>query len=205
MATAATRRDFLYVATGAFAGLGALATVVPMISQMEPDASTLAAGGPVDFDASKLQAGQQAVVRWRSRPVFIAHRPPEALKTLQDPHLLARLADPKSGEPQQPPYATNWHRSIEPKYSVLVGICTHLGCIPLFYPDPSAQLPTADWPGGYFCPCHGSKYDLAGRVYSGVPAPYNLPVPPYRLINETIRIGENPPNESWSFDEIAQL
>lgn len=159
----------------------------------------------MDFDASKLQPGQRAVVRWRSRPVFIVNRPPAALKTLQDPRLVSRLSDPRSSAPQQPPYATNWHRSIDPKYSVLVGICTHLGCIPLFYPDPSAQVPAADWLGGYFCPCHGSKYDLAGRVFSGVPAPYNLPVPPYRLINDTIRIGENPPNVAWQFDTIAQI
>lgn len=205
MAKSPTRRDFLYIATGAFAGIGAAATLVPMISQMEPDASTLAAGGPVEFDASKLQPGQQAVVRWRSRPVFIINRPPEALKALQDARLSERLSDPKSSEPQQPPYATNWHRSIEPKYGVLVGICTHLGCIPLFYPNPSADVPTAGWQGGYFCPCHGSKYDLAGRVFAGVPAPYNLPVPPYRLDKDIIRIGENPPDVAWNFDSIAQI
>lgn len=201
----ATRRDFLYVATGAVATVGALATLVPMISQLQPDASTLAAGGPIAFDASKLQPGQQAVVRWRSRPVFIVHRPPDLLKALQDQKLLSRLSDPDSSEPQQPPYATNWHRSIDPKYSVLIGICTHLGCIPLFYPSPSPDVPTANWLGGYFCPCHGSKYDLAGRVYAGVPAPYNLPVPPYRLDKDTIHIGENPPDVTWSFDSIAQI
>jgi ubiquinol-cytochrome c reductase iron-sulfur subunit len=205
MSTSATRRDFLYIATGAFAGVSAVATLVPMVSQMEPDASTLAAGGPVDFDASKLQPGQRAVVYWRSRPIFIVNRPATALKELQDPNLISRLADPQSREPQQPPYATNWHRSIDPKYSVLVGICTHLGCIPLFYPDPNAQTPAANWPGGYFCPCHGSKYDLAGRVYGGVPAPYNLPVPPHRLINNMIRIGENPPDSEWKFESIAQI
>lgn len=205
VSTSATRRDFLYIATGAFAGVGAVTSLVPMISQLEPDASTLAAGGSVEFDASKLQPGQQAVVRWRSKPIFIVNRPPDALKALQDPHLISLLSDPQSRELQQPPYATNWHRSIDPKYSVLVGICTHLGCIPLFYPSPSAQVPTANWLGGYFCPCHGSKYDLAGRVLAGVPAPYNLPVPPYRLINGKIRIGENPPNVTWKFDSIVQV
>jgi ubiquinol-cytochrome c reductase iron-sulfur subunit len=201
-----TRRDFLYIATGAFAGIGAIASMIPMISQMEPDASTLAAGGPVDFDASKLQPGQQAVVRWRSRPVFIINRPANALKALQNANLLSRLSDAESSAPQQPPYAKNWHRSIDPKFGVLVGICTHLGCIPEFFPDPSANAPTSNWPGGYFCPCHGSKYDLAGRVYAGVPAPYNLPVPPYHLISDTmIRIGENPANVSWEFDSIAQI
>jgi ubiquinol-cytochrome c reductase iron-sulfur subunit len=201
----ATRRDFLFIATGALAGVGAIAALVPMISQMEPDAATLAAGGPVEFDASKLQPGQQAVVRWRSRPIFIINRTPAALKMLQDERLLSRLSDSKSTSPQQPPYAKNWHRSIDPKFGVVVGICTHLGCIPEFFPDPNAQMPTAGWLGGYFCPCHGSKYDLAGRVFAGVPAPYNLPVPPYRMINNTIRIGENPPKVTWEFDSIAQI
>jgi ubiquinol-cytochrome c reductase iron-sulfur subunit len=206
MSTApATRRDFLFIATGAFAGVGVIAAMVPIISQMEPGAATLAAGGPVEFDASKLQPGQQAMVRWRSRPIFIVNRPAAALKTLQDERLISRLSDARSSEPQQPPYAKNWHRSINPKFAVLVGICTHLGCIPQFYPDPSAETPVANWLGGYFCPCHGSKYDLAGRVFAGVPAPYNLPVPPYRLINDVIRIGENPPDETWKFDSIAQI
>jgi ubiquinol-cytochrome c reductase iron-sulfur subunit len=206
MSTAsATRRDFLFVATGAFAGLGALATLVPMVSQMEPDASTLAAGGPVDFDTSKLQPGQQAVIRWRSRPIFIVNRTDAALKTLQDKSFISRLSDPQSHAPQQPPYAQNWHRSVNPKFGVVVGICTHLGCIPEFFPDPNPQTPAADWLGGYFCPCHGSKYDLAGRVFGGVPAPYNLPVPPYHFINEVIRIGENPPDVAWEFESIAQI
>ena len=116
--TTGTRRDFLYVATGAAAAVGALAALLPMIDQMEPDASTLAAGGPVDFDLSKLQPGQQAVVRWRSRPVFIVNRPPVALKTLQDPTLLAKLSDAGSSAPQQPPYSDNWHRSITPEYGI---------------------------------------------------------------------------------------
>jgi len=201
-----TRRDFLFVVTGAAAAVGTIATLMPMVDQMEPDAATLAAGGPVDFDLSKLQPGQQALVRWRSRPVFVINRTAAAIKTLQDPKLLQRLSDPNSSVEQQPPYAENWHRSIKPEYGVLVGICTHLGCIPMFYPDPSNSLPTADWPGGYFCPCHGSKYDLAGRVYNGVPAPYNLPVPPHRLVDDkTLRIGENPPEVAWDFSSIEQI
>lgn len=204
-ASSPTRRDFIYIATGAFAGIGAIATLVPIVSQFNPDASTIAAGAPIDFDASKLQPGQQAVVWWRSRPIFVVNRPPEALKTLQSQALLSRLKDPQSDAVQQPPYAKNWHRSIEPKYAVLVGICTHLGCIPHFFPNPNAHTPVTDWLGGYFCPCHGSKYDLAGHVYAGVPAPYNLPVPPYRIINKTtIRIGENPPNVTWDFDSSIE-
>ena len=185
-----TRRDFLYIATAGVGAFGAAATLVPLVEQMNPDAGTLAAGGPVDLDLSKVEPGQQVVVRWRSRPIFITNRPPKLLASLQAQSLTARLADPLSQQLQQPPYAQNWHRSLKPEYGVLVGICTHLGCIPLFYPQANASQPVADWPGGYFCPCHGSKYDLAGRVFSGVPAPYNLPVPPYRFVNDkTIRIG----------------
>ena len=201
-----SRRDFLYIATGTVAAVGAVATLVPLVNQMNPDASTLAAGGPIDLDISKIEPGQQVVVRWRERPVFVFHRTPETLKTLQDKQLTSQLADPNSQQLQQAPYATNWHRSIKPEFGVLVGICTHLGCIPLFYPQPNATTPVADWPGGYFCPCHGSKYDPAGRVFSGVPAPYNLPVPPYTFVsNTTIRIGENPSGSNWDFSSIRQL
>ena len=201
-----TRRDFLYVATAAVGALGALSTLVPLIDQMNPDASTLAAGGPVDLDLSKVQPGQQVTVRWRERPIFVVNRTPEILRTLQDPKLVAELADPDSSERQQPPYANNWHRSVKPEFGVLIGICTHLGCIPLFEPLPNATQPAANWPGGYFCPCHGSKYDLAGRVFKGVPAPYNLPVPPYHFLTDTtIRIGENPSNVNFDFSSIRQV
>jgi ubiquinol-cytochrome c reductase iron-sulfur subunit len=201
-----TRRDFLYVATAAVGAVGAAASLVPLIGQMNPDAATLAAGGPVDLDLSKVAAGQQVVVRWRSRPVFVTNRPAKALQELQSSSLTDRLADPQSQELQQPPYARNWHRSVKPTYGVLVGICTHLGCIPGYLPNPNPSSPSADWPGGYFCPCHGSKYDLAGRVFKGVPAPYNLPVPPYRFISDSkIRIGENPPDANFDFASIRQI
>jgi ubiquinol-cytochrome c reductase iron-sulfur subunit len=201
-----SRRDFLYVATATVAAVGAAATLVPLVDQMNPDASTLAAGGPVDVDISKIEQGAQIVVRWRQRPIWIYHRSPQTLQRLQSNEDISLLADPNSEQMQQPPYATNWHRSIKPEFGVLVGICTHLGCIPLFYPDPSPVSPVTNWLGGYFCPCHGSKYDPAGRVYRGVPAPYNLPVPPYRFVNDTtIRIGENQSNAAWNFDAIRQL
>jgi ubiquinol-cytochrome c reductase iron-sulfur subunit len=204
--SASNRRDFLYVATATVGAIGALATLVPLIAQMNPDASTLAAGGPVDVDLSKVQPGQQLVVRWRERPIFIVNRTPAILATLQDPKLLSQLADPQSEELQQPPYADNWHRSIKPEFAVLVGICTHLGCIPNFTPTPNASSPAPDWLGGYFCPCHGSKYDLAGRVFRNVPAPYNLPVPPHHYLNDTmIRVGENPPNANFDFASIRQI
>jgi ubiquinol-cytochrome c reductase iron-sulfur subunit len=201
-----TRRDFLYIATGTVAAVGAAAVLVPLIAQMNPDASTLAAGGPVDLDISKIAPGQQVVIRWRERPIFVFRRTPETLKSLQEATLTSQLSDPNSQQVQQPPYASNWYRSIKPEFGILVGICTHLGCIPMFYPQPNASSPVTNWPGGYFCPCHGSKYDAAGRVFSGVPAPYNLPVPPYTFVNDTtIRVGENPSGTAWDFGSIHQL
>jgi ubiquinol-cytochrome c reductase iron-sulfur subunit len=205
-ATDPRRRDFLYIATAAVGTIGALATLVPLIGQMEPDASTLAAGGPVDLDVSRVAPGQQVIIRWRERPIFVFHRTPAILDAMRDKKMLALLADPDSTELQQPPYAANWHRSVKPEFGVLVGICTHLGCIPLFYPQPSATTPAPGWPGGYFCPCHGSKYDPAGRVFNGVPAPYNLPVPPYRFVNDTtLRVGENPSDSPFDFASIRQM
>jgi ubiquinol-cytochrome c reductase iron-sulfur subunit len=201
-----SRRDFLFIATGAAGAIGAAATLVPLIDQMNPDASTLAAGGPVDVDVGKIQENAQIVIYWRQRPIFVFHRSAQTLTALQSSQDVALLSDPNSTVMQQPPYAANWHRSVKPEYSVLVGICTHLGCIPLFYPNPSASQPVANWPGGYFCPCHGSKYDGAGRVFSGVPAPYNLPVPSYHFTSDTtIRVGENPKDSTWDFDSIKQL
>jgi ubiquinol-cytochrome c reductase iron-sulfur subunit len=201
-----SRRDFLLVATATVGAVGAAAALVPLIDQMNPDASTLAAGGPVEVDISKVAEGAQIVIYWRQRPIFVFHRGKATLDALQSKQDLALLADPDSKQVQQAPYSTNWHRSIKPEISVLVGICTHLGCIPLFYPDASATAPVPSWPGGYFCPCHGSKYDAAGRVFSGVPAPYNLPVPPYRFVSDTtIRVGENPSDSAWDFGSIRQL
>jgi len=203
---AVPRRDFLTLLalSGAAVGVGAIAW--PFIDSMQPAADTLAAGEPLDVDISKIAPGQQIVVVWRGKPILLVRRTPEALKTLQDPKLLGVLADANSKVLQQPAYAENWHRSVNPEIAVLVGICTHLGCIPVFYPNPSATDPQPNWPGGYLCPCHGSKYDLAGRVYSGVPAPYNLPVPPYRVVNDkTVRIGENPTGADFDLNSIVQI
>jgi ubiquinol-cytochrome c reductase iron-sulfur subunit len=206
-APAASRRDFLYIATATVGAVGAAAALVPLIAQMNPDASTLAAGGPVDLDVSKIPEGGQVAIRWRQRPIFVFHRSAKTLQSMQSPQMISLLSDPNSEEMQQPPYAANWHRSIKPEFGILVGICTHLGCIPMFYPDASATTPVSNWPGGYFCPCHGSKYDPAGRVFSGVPAPYNLPVPPHNFVNDTtLRVGENPKDAAaWDFDSIRQL
>jgi ubiquinol-cytochrome c reductase iron-sulfur subunit len=201
-----TRRDFLTLVALAGAAVGTCAMAWPFIDSMEPAADTLAAGEPIDVDISKVAVGQQIVVVWRGKPILVVRRSPEALKTLQDPKLLAVLSDPNSKVLQQPDYAENWHRSVAPDIAVMVGICTHLGCVPIFYPNPSATDPQPNWPGGYLCPCHGSKYDLAGRVYAGVPAPYNLPVPPYKMANaKTIRIGENPAGSDFDLGSIVQI
>ena len=199
-----TRRDFLLIATGAVGAVGAAAVVWPFVSQMQPDAQTIAEGAPIDVDIGGVTPGQQILVKWRGHPIFIVNRPEAALKELQSPELVGKLSDPDSKAMQQPDYAANWHRSVKPEYLVLVGVCTHLGCIPTFQPDKGSVDPT--WPGGYFCPCHGSKYDLSGRVYSGVPAPYNLPVPPYTFTNDkTLRIGENPAGATFELSNIVQL
>ncbi len=199
-----SKRDFLLIATAAVGGVGVLGAVWPLIDQMQPDAATIAAGAPLDVDIGAIEPGQQIIVKWRGHPIFIVNRQEEALKTLQSSAIVNVLRDADSSVKQQPAYAANWHRSIKPEYLVLVGVCTHLGCIPAY--DPQKATVTPDWQGGYFCPCHGSKYDLAGRVFSGVPAPYNLPVPPYTFINDkTLRIGANPNGDNFQLDEIVQL
>lgn len=201
-----TRRDLLSLVTTAGAAIGVGAIAWPLVDSMNPSADVIAAGAPIDIDLSKLGEGQQIVVLWRGAPMLIVNRTPEALKTLQEPSLVSNLSDPDSKAHQQPPYAENWHRSVKPEYAVLVGICTHLGCLPGYLPNPDPTTPAPNWPGGYFCPCHGSKYDLAGRVYSGVPAPYNLPVPPYTFIDDkTVRIGENPAGVAFELTSIVQM
>ncbi len=199
------RRDFLFIVTGAAATVGAAAAVWPFVDQMEPDASTLAAGAPLDVDLTPIAPGQMITVRWRGAPIFIVNRTQAALETLKDVKILAQLRDADSDVRQQPPYARNWSRSIVPQFGVYVGICTHLGCIPQYYPDASATTPIADWPGGFFCPCHGSKYDLAGRVFEGVPAPYNLPAPPYVIDGARLRIGENPAGQNFEMNSVVQM
>lgn len=198
------RRDFIFVATGAMAAVGTAFAAWPFIDQMEPAADVVAAGGPITVDLSKVEPGQQVVVSWRTRPIFIVNRPPAALAELKKPALLGRLRDPNSDQMQQPDYAKNWSRSIKPEYLVLVGICTHLGCIPDYKPKPGAV--SAVWPGGWLCPCHGSKYDLAGRVFQNVPAPLNLPVPPYHFVSDTmLKIGENPMGSNYALSQVEQL
>ena len=200
------RRDFLFLMTGSVAAVGVAAVAWPFIDQMNPDEATLAAAGPVDIDISQLQPGQRIVALWAAKPVFVVRRTPEALKELQNAKLTSQLRDPDSDNLQQPAYAKNWHRSIKEEYLVVVGICTHLGCVPLFEPNPDPTTPAPNWPGGFFCPCHGSKYDLSARVFQGVPAPYNLPVPPNFFPDEKkLRVGQNPPGEAFDFNSILQV
>lgn len=183
------RRRFLVTATSVVGGVAAAATLYPFIMSMTPSDRARAAGAPVDVDISKLKKGQLMTVAWRSKPVWVLYRTEEQLKEL--PKLNNRLKDPDSQVAQQPkdlPHFNPIHRSIKPQYLVLVGICTHLGCVPLYKPEPGSV--SGHWPGGFFCPCHGSRYDLAGRVMVGSPAPLNLPVPAYFYKSDTlIRVG----------------
>jgi ubiquinol-cytochrome c reductase iron-sulfur subunit len=198
------RRDFLYIATGAVTGTGCLLALWPFIDQMEPGADVMSAGAPISVNLSSLQPGQQVTLLWRSRPIFVVRRTPAILAALKSGEVLSQLRDPESQEHQQPPYAANWSRALNPEYLVVVGICTHLGCIPTFTPQPGSI--SASWPGGYLCHCHGSKYDLAGRVFKNVPAPYNLPVPPYSFSNSTtLVIGQNPKDVQYDLASVAQI
>jgi ubiquinol-cytochrome c reductase iron-sulfur subunit len=186
------RRRFLTATTAVVGGAGAAAAAVPFIKSWQPSARAQVAGAPVTEDISKLEVGQRVIVQWRGQPVWIIRRTPEQLAAL--PGQDGRLRDPNSDNPeQQPDYAKNEHRSIKPEIAVLVGTCTHLGCSPLFRPELEPQPFDSEWKGGFYCPCHNSRFDLAGRVYQGVPAPTNLKVPPYRFVDENrIEIGVNP-------------
>jgi len=184
------RRRFLTAATTVVGAVGTGFALVPFISSMQPSAKARAAGAPVRADISKIEPGQMIRVKWRGKPVWIVNRTPQMLEAL--PELDPLLRDPESLEPQQPEYARNEYRSIKPEYAVLIGICTHLGCSPTYRPDVAPVDLGPEWLGGFFCPCHGSRFDLAGRVYKGVPAPLNLVVPPYRYLSDTeIVIGED--------------
>jgi ubiquinol-cytochrome c reductase iron-sulfur subunit len=191
--TGFTRRHFLTVATFVTGGAGAIATAVPFVASFKPSARAQALGAPVTVDISKLEPGAMARVEWRGRAIFVVYRTDEMLGTLSKD--VGLLRDPQSDESDQPEYAKNEHRSVRPSVLVLEGVCTHLGCAPQARFEVAPADLGADWPGGFYCPCHGSKFDLAGRVFAGVPAPTNLPVPPYRFINDsTILIGSDTGN-----------
>ncbi|MDD4906029.1 MAG: ubiquinol-cytochrome c reductase iron-sulfur subunit [Methylobacter tundripaludum] len=190
-----SKRQFL---TSALTVVGAVGTgylAVPFLAQMQPSAKAMAAGAPVEVDISKMEPGQLIRVAWRGKPVWILNRTPQVLETLKT--LDSELRDPLSQESIQPESSKNPARSIKPEVFVAVGLCTHLGCSPTFRPEIAPTDLGDKWHGGFFCPCHGSWFDLAGRVYRGVPAPTNLEIPPYRYITDTqLIIGESPEEAS---------
>lgn len=184
------KRRFLLGATTAVGTVGVIAAAVPFATSFWPSERAKAAGAPVEVDIGKLEAGQRITVEWRGTPVWVIHRTQAMLDAI--PKLDSRVADPNSQVEHQPPYAKNEDRSIKPEIFVAVGICTHLGCSPTYRPEIAPADLGPDWRGGFFCPCHQSKFDLAGRVYKGVPAPTNLVIPPYKFLSETtIRIGDD--------------
>jgi len=184
-------RRQLLVATSVVGGAGAVALAAPFVASFAPSERAKAAGAPVEADLSKVAPGEMMVVEWRGKPIWILHRTPAMLESLKK--VREKLADPDSEKSIQPAYAKNEHRSIKPEFLIVEGICTHLGC------SPSAKFQVgeasglgADWVGGYLCPCHGSMFDLAGRVFKSMPAPTNLPVPPHKYLSDTrVLIGDD--------------
>ena len=179
-----SKRQFL---TSALTVVGAVGTgylAVPFLAQMQPSVKAMAGGAPVEVDLGKMEAGQLLRVAWRGKPVWILNRTPSALETLKE--VESQLSDPQSNDSIQPESSKNPGRSIKPEIFVAIGLCTHLGCSPTFRPEIAPNDLGPDWKGGFFCPCHGSRFDLAGRVYSGVPAPTNLEIPPHRYLSDTL-------------------
>jgi ubiquinol-cytochrome c reductase iron-sulfur subunit len=185
-----SKRQFL---TSALTVVGAIGTgylAVPFLAQMQPSVKALAAGAPVEVDLSKLEPGQLLRAAWRGKPVWILNRTPAILENIKSVKDL--LSDPDSRDSIQPANTKNEFRSIKPEIFVALGLCTHLGCSPTFRPEIAPNDLGSDWKGGFFCPCHGSKFDLAGRVYSGLPAPTNLEIPPHRYLSDKLLlIGED--------------
>ena len=185
-----SKRRFLIAATSAAGAVAAAGVATPFVLSFIPSERAKAAGAPVEVDIAKLEAGQKINVEWRGKPVWVVNRTKEQLDNLKK--LDDKLADPKSEAAQQPEYAKNATRSRKPEILIAVGICTHLGCSPTHRPDIGPADLGTDWLGGFFCPCHGSKFDLAGRVYKGVPAPTNLEIPPHKYLSDTrVLIGED--------------
>ncbi len=184
------KRRFLIGATSVVAGVGAIAVATPFVMSLWPSEGAKAAGAPVEVDTSKIEPGMKINVKWRGKPIWLLNRTSAMLATL--PKMDDRVADPKSSVPHQPPYCKNETRSIKPNLWVAIGICTHLGCSPTFRPEVAPADLGPEWLGGFFCPCHQSKFDLAGRVFKGVPAPTNLVIPPYKYLSDTlVVIGED--------------
>lgn len=188
------RRKILTGVTGVVGAVGATFAAVPFVSSWQPSEKAKAAGAPVEIDVAKLQPGQMVTVAWRGKPVWVVRRTPEMLARL--PESDDQLRDPNSEASLQPDYCQNSNRAVNDEYLVVVGICTHLGCAPLYRPAIGSPDVGEDWQGGFFCPCHGSRFDMAGRVFQSVPAPTNLEIPPYFFKTDNlIRVGEDPQNE----------
>ena len=189
-----SRRKFLIAATAGTGAVGAVLTAVPFVASWNPSESARAAGLPTEVDLSKIEPGQMATFFWRKQQIYVVKRTPEMLASL--PNHNDELKDPESKKSEQPDYAKNAQRSLRPDVLVLIGVCTHLGCLPKtrFTPGDASVMP--DWPGGFFCPCHGSKFDLAGRVFEGSPASVNLKIPPYSFpADNKLVIGVDAPAE----------
>lgn len=184
------RRNFLTAATVGVGGVGLVAASIPFVKSMSPSEATKAAGAPVEVDIRKVEPGTLLTVDWRGKPVWILHRS-DAMLALLGKHD-DQLVDPQSKQAQQPLYAKNTNRSIKPHYLTVIGVCTHLGCIPTYRPEIAPVDLGINWPGGFYCPCHGSKFDLTGRVFKNVPAPRNLEIPPHTYLDDThLLIGED--------------
>jgi len=177
------KRKFLIAATSAVGGVAVVGMAVPLVMSMLPSARAKAAGAPVEIDISKVEPGMLLTAEWRGKPVWVVNRTKEMLDLLGKHD--DKLVDPKSEQPQQPAYCKNATRSIKPEFLVAVGICTHLGCSPTYRKEVGAEDLGADWPGGFLCPCHGSRFDLAARVFKNVPAPVNLVIPPHKYLSAT--------------------
>lgn len=186
-----SRRKFLTAATAATGAVGAGFVAVPFLASWKPSERARAMGAPTEIDVGKMEPGQMVVSNWRKQPIYVVRRTPEMVAGL--PKVDPQLKDPKSADSQQPDYARNDARSIKPEFLVVYATCTHLGCLPKEYFKPGDALLGTDWPGGFFCPCHGSKFDMAGRVFAGSPASINLGIPPHAFESETkLVIGVDP-------------
>ncbi|MCV6604333.1 MAG: ubiquinol-cytochrome c reductase iron-sulfur subunit [Porticoccaceae bacterium] len=183
------RRRFLIGGACVTGAVGGVFAAVPFVGSWAPSAKAKAAGAPVKANIGKLEPGQMMTVEWRGKPVYVVRRTDAVLESLQSTK--DRVRDPNSESSKQPAYVDPFHRAINPEYLVLVGLCTHLGCAPQFQPQVGPMPFNPDWQGGFFCPCHGSMFDLAGRVFEGVPAPINLEVPPHRFEGDILVVGED--------------
>ncbi len=185
-----SRRRFITAAATVVGGAGVVAGAIPFVATMTPSAKTKAIGAPIEVDISNLQPGERIIEKWQGKPVWILRRTQEMLDDITAQN--NEVGDPESNSSAQPSYAKNEYRAIKDEVLVVLGICTHLGCSPNYILKGAENSPAADWKGGFFCPCHGSSFDLAGRVFKGVPAPTNLVVPPYKFLSPTrLLIGDD--------------